>query len=92
MSNLEKHQQLLNEFIALANKFKDEGSEPNLISAALMSASAVYTTYVHAGNEGFLKDSGITKVLNAYEKHLMQVQAYKQAEAQHLEKKNQDVN
>lgn len=91
MSNLEKHQQLLNEFIALANRLKDEGSEPNLVSAALMSASAVYTTYVHAGNEGFLKDSGVTKVLNAYEKHLLQVQAYKQAEAKHLSKDKGDT-
>lgn len=82
MSNIDKHQKHLNEFIELANKMKDAGSEPAIISAALMSASAVYTTYVHAGNEGYLKDSGLTKVLNAYEKHLRQVQAYKQAEAQ----------
>lgn len=85
MSNAEKHQEYLNAFIDLANKLKDDGGEPVIISAALMSASSVYTTYVHAGNEGYLQDSGITKVLNAYEKHLYQVQAYKQAEAQNAQ-------
>ncbi len=56
----------------------------NIHSAALMSAAAVYTTYVHAGNEGYLQESGVTKVVNAFEKHIRQVQAYKQAQAQHV--------
>lgn len=79
MNNLEQHQAMLNEFIELANKLKDDGNNPQLVSAAMMSATAVYTTYVHAGNEGYLQDSGVTKVVNAFEKHVRQVQGYKQA-------------
>lgn len=88
MNNLEKHQEMLNEFIELANKFKDQGSEPQLISAAMMSAAAVYTTYVHAGNEGYLQDSGVTKVVNAFEKHVRQIQGFKQAQSQQTEPQN----
>lgn len=89
MSNLQQHDKILNAFIELANKFKDEGSEPQLVSAAMMSATAVYTTYVHAGNEGYLHDSGITKVINAYEKHVRQVQAFKKAQAEQAQQTQQ---
>ncbi len=82
-TNIQQHQAMLNDFIELANQLKNAGNEPQLISAALMSAAAVYTTYVHAGNEGYLQESGITKVVNAFEKHTRQVQAYKQTQAQH---------
>lgn len=82
-NNMQQHQAMLNNFVELANQLKDSGNQPQLISAAMMSAAAVYTTYVHAGNEGYLQDSGITKVVNAFEKHIRQVQAYKQAQAQH---------
>lgn len=85
-NNIEKHQAMLNEFITLANQLKDNGNDLAVVSAALMTASALYTTYVHAGNEGYLKDSGITKVVNAYEKQLRQVQAYKMAEAEQTTK------
>lgn len=81
-NNLQQHQAMLNDFIELANQLKDNGNEPQLISAAMMSAAAVYTTYVHAGNEGYLQESGVTKVVNAFEKHIRQVQAYKQAQNQ----------
>ncbi len=83
-TNIQQHQAMLNDFIELANQLKNAGNEPQLISAALMSAAAVYTTYVHAGNEGYLQESGVTKVVNAFEKHIRQVQAYKQAQAQHV--------
>ncbi len=83
-TNIQQHQAMLNDFVELANQLKNAGNEPQLISAALMSAAAVYTTYVHAGNEGYLQESGITKVVNAFEKHIRQVQAYKQAQAQHV--------
>lgn len=82
-NNLQQHQAIINDFVELANQLKDTGNEPQLISAAMMSATAVYTTYVHAGNEGYLQKSGVTKVVNAFEKHIRQVQAYKQAQAQH---------
>ncbi len=83
-TNIQQHQAMLNDFVELANQLKNAGNEPQLISAALMSAAAVYTTYVHAGNEGYLQESGVTKVVNAFEKHIRQVQAYKQAQAQHV--------
>lgn len=83
MSQAQKHDEMLNQFIDLANKLKDEGNETQLVSAAMMSATAVYTTYVHAGNEGYLHESGITKVVNAYEKYVRQVQAFKKATAEY---------
>ncbi len=64
--NNDQHQEMLNEFIALANRYKDEGAEPQLIAAAMMSATAVYTTYVHAGNDGYLQESGVEKVTNVF--------------------------
>ncbi|MPV85224.1 DUF3144 domain-containing protein [Ostreibacterium oceani] len=75
--NAVSHQELLNEFIALANKFRNEGVEIHDISTALMASSAVYTTYVFTGNEGYLKESGIKKVIEAYENHVRRVQSLK---------------
>ncbi len=78
--NVEKHQMMTNEFIELANKFKDKGIDLQVVSAALMYASGIYATYVYTGNEGYLQDSGVTKVVNAYEKYLRQIQAAKIAQ------------
>lgn len=80
-SNVQQHQAMMNDFIELANQLKDTGNEPQLVSASMMSAAAVYTTYVHAGNDGYLQESGIVKVVNAFEKHIRQVQAFKQAQS-----------
>ncbi len=81
MATPEQITKLISEFIDLANKQKENGEDLQTISAALMAASATYATYVYAGNDGYLKDSGATKVMNAYEKHLTHIQNYKKSVA-----------
>jgi hypothetical protein len=74
------HQQLVNEFVALANGMKDQGHDIKLVSAAMMAGSAIYATYSTSGNEGYLHDSGIDKVTDIYKKHLAYVQHAKKVE------------
>lgn len=79
-SESEQHHELMNRFIAVANEMKEEGSSTHIIAAALMSASAVYSTYVAAGNDGGVTDSGAEKIVEAYRHQMKQVQAAKKAE------------
>jgi Protein of unknown function (DUF3144) len=85
-SDAELHHESMNRFIDLANQIKEEGTGTHVVSAALMSASAVYATYVAAGNEGGLKETGIDKIVDAYRHQMMQVQAMKKAELERAEK------
>ncbi|QFU75465.1 DUF3144 domain-containing protein [Halioglobus maricola] len=85
-TDAELHHETMNRFIELANAAKDEGVSPHVVSAAMMTASAVYASYVAAGNEGGLHDSGIDKVVDAYRHQMEQIQAMKRAE---LEQKQQ---
>lgn len=71
--------ELMTDFIALANQKKDAGHSIEVISAALMSASGTYITYVAAGNEGYLQTSGIDKVTAKYKEILENIQATKKA-------------
>ncbi len=79
MNNNEQHQQAINQFIELANKLKDQGYQPQTVSAGLMTASGLYATYLYAGNEGYLHESGVQKLVRAYEKSVLELQAYKKA-------------
>lgn len=79
-SDAQIHTECLNRFIDLANTIKDEGVGTHVISAAMMSASAVYATYVAAGNEGGLTESGMDKIVEAYRHQMQQVQAAKKVE------------
>ena len=79
-SDAQMHAECVNRFIELANNIKDEGVGTHVISAAIMSASAVYATYVAAGNEGGLTESGMDKIVDAYRHQMVQVQAAKKAE------------
>ena len=74
----EMYSQCMQRFLDLANSMKDEGAEPRLVSAGLMSASAIYGTYVFAGNEGQMTSAGIDKMTEAYRQQLDQVQLAKQ--------------
>jgi len=80
MDASEKHQQCVEKFVDLANKLQQEGFEESVISAALMAASGVYSTFVAAGNEGGLEPSGVDKVVTAYRGTLEHIQAFKKAE------------
>ena len=64
----------MNRLIALANTMNEEGYNKNLVSAALMSASAVYATFVGAGNTGALEPSGVDKVVNLFRNNLEHIQ------------------
>lgn len=64
-------------FIALANEIKNEGKPLPLVNAALMSASATYGTYMAAGNEGYLKPSGVDRLVDAYRAQVSNIQEIK---------------
>ena len=76
------HTHCTHKFIDLANELKDEGYDIQLISAALMSASGIYATYVTAGNEGGLQPSGVDKVVMMYRRNLEHVQEAKKAQVE----------
>ncbi|MBN7796000.1 DUF3144 domain-containing protein [Parahaliea mediterranea] len=78
----EYHKQCMQRFIDLANTMKNEGVPTRVISAALMTASGVYTTYTVAGNSGGLNESGIDKVTDAYRQNLLNIQQAKREELQ----------
>lgn len=77
MSENDQVQEAMQKFIDLANGIKDEGVDPRIITTGLMRASCVYSTYVVAGNEGGLNESGIEKVAEAYKQQLAFIQQAK---------------
>ena len=81
-SDADNHKQCMQRFIDLANTMKNEGVPTRVISAALMTASGVYTTYTVAGNTGGLNDSGVEKVTEAYRQNLLNIQQAKRQEDQ----------
>ncbi|MCG7933724.1 MAG: DUF3144 domain-containing protein, partial [Candidatus Thiodiazotropha taylori] len=68
---------LASRFIELANKMKEEGKPVQMVNAALMSASATYGTYIHAGNEGYLQPSGVKKLVDTYSNQVENIQKIK---------------
>ena len=80
-TDTEIHQECTRRLIDLANEIKDEGVGTNVVSAGLMTASAVYATFVVGGNTGGLTDSGVEKVTAAYKQQLEQVQRMKKDES-----------
>lgn len=78
----EQHRQCMQRFIDLANVMKGEGVPTQLVSAALMSASAIYTTYTVTGNTNgaCLNPSGVDKVTEAYRHSLQQIQDARRTE------------
>jgi len=86
VSDQEKHQYCTNKFIELANQLKDEKIDPTLVSGALMTASAVYATFVAAGNNGALESSGVDKVVKVYRRTLEHHQVVKKSKLQNQPK------
>lgn len=81
MSEQEKqHQYCTNKFIELANQLKDENMEPALVSGAMMTASAIYATYLAAGNDGALETGGVEKVTDLYRRTLEHYQVIKKSQ------------
>ena len=81
-SENEQIQGVMQKFIDLANSIKDEGIEPRVITVGLMRASCVYSTYVVAGNEGGLNESGVEKVTEAYRQQLSFIQQINQQDSE----------
>lgn len=76
-TDAEIHQACVQRFIDLANAIKDEGTAINIVSGALMTASALYASYLVAGNDGGLTDSGVDKVSGVYKRELERIQKLK---------------
>jgi hypothetical protein len=73
----ELHIDTMQRFLDLANSIKDEGIEPRLVSAGLMTASAMYATYALADNDGRLTPKGSAKLAKAYKQQVDRVQEIK---------------
>ncbi len=71
---------MIDQFVEVANRLKDEGNNTDLVNAAFMLASGTYATYLAAGNEGYLKEDGIRKVAKAYQHNLELLQGLKKAQ------------
>ena len=85
MSDQEKHNLCTNKFIALANELKNQDIDQQLVSAALMSASGIYATYVAAGNAGGLEPSGVEKIVGHFRRTLEHIQLRKKEESNKTE-------
>ena len=77
MAAAEQKIECVNRFIELANTMANEAKSPQMVSSGLMTACAVYSTYVVTGNEGALRESGIDKITNLFKEELAQVQQAK---------------
>ncbi len=80
MGDREDHNYCTQKFIDLANELHDEGQSVALVSAALMAACSVYTTYSAAGNAGALEPSGVDKVVSMFRRNLEHIQKIKRNE------------
>jgi hypothetical protein len=85
VSQRESHNECTTKFIDLANELKEQGHNPQVISAALMAASGIYTTFITAGNAGGLQPSGVDKVVLMYRRNLEYIQERKKAERDAME-------
>ena len=74
------HQECTNRFIELANSMKDEGIDTSLVSGSLMTASGIYATFLAAGNNGTLEQSGVEKVVRVYQHTLETYQRIKKGQ------------
>lgn len=81
MSAINTQQDAINAFIQLANQMKDDGASIQFVSTALMRACAVYSTYVVAGNDGALRESGIDKLKLLFASELDTIQRAKLVDA-----------
>ena len=78
----EVHQECMERFVELGNTMKDEGININVVSAGLMTASAVYGTFAAAGNDGRLSDKGIGQMTASFKQQLEQVQDAKKVRSE----------
>lgn len=77
MAAAEQKIECVNRFIELANTMTSEGASREVVSSGLMTACAVYATFVVTGNAGALKGSGVEKLTNLFSEELEAVQRAK---------------
>ena len=80
MSSGNQHNYCTNKFIELANELRHEDIDSTMVSGALMTASAIYATFVAAGNDGALEPSGVEKVSELYKRTLEHHQEIKRSQ------------
>jgi hypothetical protein len=78
-TDAEFHQECAQRFIDLANIMKDEGISINVVSNGLLTATGLYASYVAAGNDGGLTESGVEKVAEIFRHELQRLQKIKKA-------------
>ena len=76
-SDTEIHKECVQRFIDLANAIKNEGMDVNIVSGGLMSASALFASFLVGGNSGGLTPSGVDKVAAVYKRELERIQKIK---------------
>lgn len=81
MAVTDSQQEAIGAFINVANEMKNEGASIQFVSTALMRACAVYSTYVVAGNDGALRESGIEKLKELFALELDTIQRAKLEQA-----------
>lgn len=77
MSAAEQKWVCVNRFIDLANEINKEGIGSEVVSSSIMTACALYATFVVTGNAGALRESGVEKITNLFSEELAQVQRAK---------------
>jgi hypothetical protein len=75
----EIHNACVQRFIDLANAMKNEGVDVNIVSGGLLTASALYASFLVGGNDGGLTASGVEKVAAVYKRELERIQKIKKA-------------
>ena len=88
MSAAEQKWVCVNRFIDLANEINKEGIGSEVVSSSIMTACALYATFVVTGNAGALRESGVEKITNLFSAELAQVQ---QAKIQQAEREGREV-
>lgn len=75
-------QPYVDKFIDVANELSAQGTPHPVISSAFLTACAHYATFVTAGNEGALKESGVSKLTEIFSKELSALQRLRVEAAQ----------
>lgn len=74
-------QPYVEQFVRLANAMTKDGVPLAVVSSAFMTACATYSTFVVAGNDGALRESGVEKLRDIFATELAAIQRLKIKEA-----------
>jgi len=70
-------QPYVQQFVRLANTMTKDGVPMAVVSSAFMTACATYSSYVVAGNNGALRESGVEKLADIFATELTAIQRLK---------------